>query len=88
MEMDLRRVRDWAHDKLQGGNEPPWAWYQYMKLVETLDAIIDGMAATSPTENLPQSGEHEDSGLRLVDSTYQPSKPQPRHAGLPVRLPM
>jgi hypothetical protein len=40
---DLIRVRDWADERIQGGEEPPWAWYQYMKLIETVDAILAGM---------------------------------------------
>ena len=39
MQSELERIRDWAKDKLQSGNEPPWAWYQYMKLVETADSM-------------------------------------------------
>ena len=35
---ELERVLDWANDKLATGAEPPWAWYQYMKLRETLEA--------------------------------------------------
>src|SRR5580704_4588576 len=35
MREELERIRDWAKTKIQGGSEPPWAWYQYMKLVET-----------------------------------------------------
>ena len=85
---DLMRVREWAQRKLQGGSEPPWAWYQYMKLVETLDAILDGVAATSQTENSQQSEQHSETALQLVDSTYRPNTPQRRHAGLPVRMPM
>ena len=52
---DLERIREWAGDKIGAGNEPPWAWYQYMKLRETLDAILGGMDAVSPTGNLLQS---------------------------------
>ena len=88
METDLMRVREWAKRKLQGGSEPPWAWYQYMKLVETIDAIRGGMATTSSMGNSQQSAQHPENALRLVDSTYPPDKPQPHRVGLPVRLPM
>jgi hypothetical protein len=67
MEAELERVRAWAKDKLQGGEEPPWAWYQYMKLVETVDAILAGRRAT--TENSLQSGPHPATHLRLVETT-------------------
>jgi hypothetical protein len=29
------------------GNEPPWAWYQYMKLIETVAAIQTSRAAVA-----------------------------------------
>ena len=47
---DLERVRlrAWAQEELATGEEPPWAWYQYMKLRETLDAILGGMEAVMP----------------------------------------
>ena len=48
MRQELERVREWAATKIQGGSEPPWAWYQYMKLVETADAILAGMDWSSP----------------------------------------
>lgn len=87
MRKELERVRAWAQEKLQGGNEPPWAWYQYMKLVETADAILDGMDATT-TESSQQQPEHQGAHLRLVDSTDRQDNAQRRRAGLLVRLPM
>ena len=88
MQDDLERIRQWAQEKTQGGSEPPWAWFQYMKLVETIDAILDGMASTSSMESSPQSDEHQESGLQLVDSTFQPDAPRRRRVGLPVQMPM
>ena len=86
MRDELERVREWAQDKLQGGSEPPWAWYQYMKLVETVAAILDGMDATK--ENSPQSELPQDAHLRLVDSMNQPDIAPPRPARPKPRLPM
>lgn len=48
MDVELKAVRDWAKEKIQDGSEPPWAWYQYMKLVETIDAILAGKEAAEP----------------------------------------
>jgi len=45
---ELERVLNWADGKLAAGAEPPWAWYQYMKLRETLQAILAGIQAASP----------------------------------------
>ena len=86
---ELQRVRDWANEKLATGEEPPWAWYQYMKLRETLDAILASLDATTPqTENSPQSEPHQETHLRLVDSTFQQDS-APRHpSDEPVHMPM
>ena len=83
----LIEIRQWAHEKLQGGSEPPWAWYQYMKLVETADAILAGMEATT-TESSQQLEPHPGTHLRLVETTCPQDSTPPRPAGLPVQLPM
>jgi len=46
----LALCRDWAEDRVASGNEPPWAWYQYMKLIETVAAIQSGRASVSANE--------------------------------------
>ena len=46
----LALCRDWAEDRVASGNEPPWAWYQYMKLIETVAAIQTSRAAVSAEE--------------------------------------
>lgn len=62
---------NWAQEKLQGGSEPPWAWYQYMKLTETIEAILKGMDSISPTGSSQQSEQRSGTCLRLVDSNYR-----------------
>ena len=39
----------WAEGRVATGNEPPWAWHQYMKLIETVTAIRTSRAAASPS---------------------------------------
>jgi hypothetical protein len=90
---DLQKVRDWAHSKLATGDEPPWAWYQYMKLQETLDAIISGMSSwvtpeESTKESLRQKQQRQGKHLRLVADKCSLDSAQPRPADPPVRLPM
>lgn len=85
--VELHRVRQWANEKIQAGSEPPWAWYQYMKLIESIDAILDGMAVTT-TENLRQSAQRPGTSLRLVEATSQQDNSQPRPVVPKVRMPM
>lgn len=85
---ELRRVRQWAQEKIDAGSEPPWAWYQYMKLIETVDAIFQGMDATTTMENSQQLVQRPERRLQLVAST-SPQDNAPRHPGEPkIRLPM
>jgi hypothetical protein len=85
---ELRRVRQWAHEKIDAGSEPPWAWYQYMKLIESVDAILEGMAVATTTENSQQSEARPETRLRLVDATYSQDTAQRHPAGPKIRLPM
>jgi len=85
--IELNRVREWAQEKISAGSEPPWAWYQYMKLIESVDAILEGMAATT-TENLQQSDARRERRLQLVDSTCQQDTSPRRPVDSKVPLPM
>jgi hypothetical protein len=44
----LLLVRNWARERVDTGREPPWAWYQYMKLMEAVDQIRRGRANVTP----------------------------------------
>ena len=87
MREELEKIRTWADEKLASGKEPSWAWYQYMKLRETCDAILAGMATTAPVGSLlseaPQ-GTH----LRLVGAECQQDNAQPHPDTVRVVLPM
>ena len=88
MDTKLREVRVWAEEKIAQGSEPPWAWYQYMKLIETIRAIEAGMGTITPTGKSRQLEERSGRHLRPVDSTYSPDSAQPHPSGLPAQLPM
>jgi hypothetical protein len=81
---DLNRIQNWAQEKIAQGSEPPWAWYQYMKLIETINALRAGQKATQPTVSSPQSEKHPGAHLRLVALANQQDS-APRH---PVDLPI
>lgn len=84
----LQQMRDWADGKITTGAEPPWSWFQYMKLREVLDQVIAGMEATTPqTANSPLEGQCQGTGPRLAVSNTQPSTSQPRQQVVAVQLP-
>jgi hypothetical protein len=85
---ELQRVRQWAREKIDAGSEPPWAWYQYMKLIESIDAIFQGAECTTTMENLRQSAEHPERRLQLVDAKSPQDTSQRHHVDSKVRLPM
>lgn len=85
-EAELQRVRDWADTKIATGAEPPWAWFQYMKLRETLDQLLSGMAATR-TASSPQETERPESVLRLAVSNTRQDSVQPHRPVVETQLP-
>jgi hypothetical protein len=87
MRNELEKVREWADSKIAAGEEPPWAWYQYMKLREAADAILQGMNAVT-TEHSPPEEERPATHLRLVASTCSQESAQRYPAEPPVPLPM
>ncbi len=87
MKAELENILKWTNAKLAAGQEPPWAWYQYMKLRETLEVILAGMEAVT-TDHSPQSVPHPERHLRLVESTDPQDSTPPHPAGLPAQLPM
>ena len=85
---ELEKIREWALERLTTGNEPPWSWYQLMKLREAIDAILAGMAVTQPTADSQGSVPRPGTGLRLVGATDRQDTVQRRPDTVPVQLPM
>jgi hypothetical protein len=68
-------MRIWASEKRSSGREPPWAWFQYLKLEETLGSLLSGMAASIPLGPLPSDSRLE-RHLRQVEHTDQQESAQ------------
>ena len=58
-----------AIEKLSTGSEPPWVWYQLMKLREASEALMAGMDATQPMVGLQGLEQRRGAGFRLVGAT-------------------
>jgi hypothetical protein len=84
---DLERIRDLALKRLTTGNEPPWVWYQLMKLREASEALMAGMEATQPMADSQGSERQRGVGLRLVAATCQQESVQRHPETIAVRLP-
>lgn len=61
----IKHLLDWANEKIQGQQEPPWARPHYEQLLETLVAIQRGREATISLEDSRQLA------LRLGDNHPQ-----------------
>ena len=84
MREELEKVRDLAERKITAGQEPPWVWYQYMKLREAANAILAGLDdVTVSRQSGPRPAEH----LQLVASNILQDNAPPRRPDEPVQLP-
>ena len=88
---ELNKIHLWAKEKIDSGNEPPWAWYQYMKLIETVEAIQEGMASTKASatkENSLQLVRQQGNVLQLTGSTSQQDNSLSHQGTKNVLMPM
>ena len=88
MDKQLEEIRNWAKAKIADGQEPPWSWFQYMKLIETVDAILASQACIVTMENSPQSDQRPSPYLQLVEPTSQQDSGSPLPDPSPIRMPM
>lgn len=85
----LSEVRSEVAERLASGEEPPWAWFNLMKLQEALDQVLEGLKAVSPqTGSLQQSDSRQETLLQLVDSKYLQDTSQRRSDSEHPQLPM
>lgn len=88
MDKQLEEIRNWAKAKIDAGQEPPWAWFQYMKLIETVDAILCSQACVVTTGNSRQLEQRPSLRLQLLDSTSQQDNEQHPPGLSPIQMPM
>jgi hypothetical protein len=84
---DLERIRDLIVERLATGSEPPWVWYQLMKLREASEALMDGMEARLPTGGLQAPGFSRGASLQVVGTADQQESAQRHQCAVPARLP-
>jgi hypothetical protein len=65
----LRVLKNWAEQRIASGTEPPWAWYQYMKLIETVAAIQSGRAVVAPATVDSAARPRAESGVKADEVT-------------------
>lgn len=40
-DIQMRALKEWAIDRMSAGTSTPWAWFQFMKLLEVLDTFLE-----------------------------------------------
>jgi hypothetical protein len=84
-QIDLARLRDWANGQLGYGSKLPWSAFLLRRLVETIDALLTGLAATQ-AEAARKSASCRQPAPRLVvsnasrDGDRGPRSPLRSHA--------
>ena len=63
---------DWAESTSPVSDDSPFAKFDYLKLRETLEAIVAAMEAAAQPMESPPSEQEPDSTLRLVVSNDDP----------------
>jgi hypothetical protein len=85
----LLTIRDWAGNKARSGQEPPWAWYQYMKLIEAVDFIRQGRASVrrvgaNSQESAPPPADDPTGQARALRSDTSPNQDDDSSPPLPM----
>lgn len=50
----MRVLKDWAVDRMTTGTQTPYAWFQFMKLIEVLDSFMEAGAEAGIHDRLPE----------------------------------
>lgn len=50
----MRVLKDWAVDRMTTGTQTPYAWFQFMKLIEVLDSFMEAGADAGIHDRLPE----------------------------------
>lgn len=37
----MRALKEWAVERMTTGTQTPWAWFQFMKLIEVIDTFLE-----------------------------------------------
>jgi hypothetical protein len=52
-EAQMRALKEWAVDRMTKGTQTPYAWFQFMKLLEVLDTFLEAGDEAGLRDPLP-----------------------------------
>jgi hypothetical protein len=88
MKDELAKIRAWAQAKIDAGQEPPWAWKTYKDLIEVVDEILAGQAATITLEDSLRLQDQSECVPPLSGNIVRIDSARRRSAPQRIRLPM
>ena len=68
----MRALKEWAIERMTTGTQTPWAWFQFMKLLEVIDTFLEA---------------DDDAGLHDKRPAPKRSKPLPANV-VPIDIAM
>lgn len=51
----MRALKEWAVDRMTKGTQTPYAWFQFMKLLEVLDTFLEAGDDAGLRDPLPKA---------------------------------
>ena len=82
----FQALLQWTKEGLSQSNLP-YTYYQYMKLNEALESVIDSLSCTKAVD-LPKLKEHQGTSLKIVVDNASLDKLRHHQDMIPVPLPM
>jgi hypothetical protein len=52
-EAQMRALKEWAVDRMTKGTDTPFAWFQFMKLLEVIDTFLEAGDDAGLRDRLP-----------------------------------
>jgi len=68
----MRALKEWAVERMTTGTQTPWAWFQFMKLLEVIDTFLDADDDAGLHERRPASSKRPSPRAKSLPSNVVP----------------
>jgi hypothetical protein len=80
-EAQMRALKEWAVDRMTKGTETPFAWFQFMKLLEVLDTFLEAGDDAGLRDRLPTPPPKKATRAKQLPANVVPLDPLLRQRG-------
>jgi hypothetical protein len=77
--MQMRVLKEWAVDRMTQGTQTPFAWFQFMKLIEVLDAFMEAGDEAGIYDALPEPAPRKRERHKSLPENVVPFEAALRH---------